>query len=408
MVRTMFMTGRRSGRANGSERHIAADEQSVTRDWSTVAGLGLGSRIPQRSMRLMVGLAALATTIWVNVRTLHPEFQRSGAEALAALTVAGSAWLVSMAATPGGAGSLAALAVLGAAGGVLSNIGPAGWIVVGVAAAGAAVADDLFGAASVAGAALCAFSVAALAHGSFPGRLAPTAAVCLLGLVSGAGRRQILERTRQATLLSVANERADVARREAAVESERNRLARELHDVLAHTLGALSIQLSALDALVEHRDGPGQLREQIEHTHKLVDEGLDEAHQAIRALRERPRALVDELARLCRQHDATFKVSGTPSPISAEAHLALFRAAQEALTNSARHAPGAPVAVEADFHPDAATLTIRNGRGSPPATSHRGEGYGLAGMSERVRLAGGRCEAGPMADGWQVIVEVPT
>jgi signal transduction histidine kinase len=197
-----------------------------------------------------------------------------------------------------------------------------------------------------------------------------------------------------------------VANREAALAAERNQLGRELHDVLAHTLGALSVQLGALDALAEGDHAPDELRGQIERIHKLVDEGLDEAHLAVRALRERPRPLADELARLCRQHGAAFTVQGTPRPMSAEAHLALYRVGQEALTNAARHAPGTPVTVEADFSSVAATLTVRNPASERPARTGNG-GYGLSGMRERVLLAGGQCHAGPAGHGWQVTASIP-
>jgi signal transduction histidine kinase len=230
--------------------------------------------------------------------------------------------------------------------------------------------------------------------------------VCLLGVVSGAGRRQIFERTRQATLVALADERAEVASREASLAAERNRLGRELHDVLAHTLGALSVQLGALDALAEGDHSPDELHGQIERVHKLVDEGLDETHMAVRALRERPRTLADELARLCRQHGAAFTLQGTPRPVSAAAHLALYRIAQEALTNAARHAPGSPVAVRADFSSTAVTLTVRNPASEGPARTGNG-GYGLTGIRERVLLAGGQCHAGPAGQGWRVTASIP-
>lgn len=369
-----------------------------------VAGFSFGLLAPR--LRVAAGLVALAVTAWVSLRTGHPAGQSwPGAELLAALSVAGAAWLGWLLAPDGPAG-LAALAAIAAAGGVAASISPAGLIFVGVAATGAGAARDLLSASGVAAVGPVAFACATLVAGSFPGRLAATCAVCLLGLVSGAGRRQLVERTRQATLLALADERATVAEREAALAAEGNRLGRELHDVLAHTLGALSVQLSALQAVAERGAGQDELRGQLEYAHKLVDEGLDEAHQAVRALRERPRPLGDELARLCRQHGATLAASGPPRPVSAEAHLALYRVAQEALTNAARHAPGAPVTVDVVFGSSAVTVTVRNPAGDRPARARAG-GYGLSGMRERVLLAGGHCHAGPAGHGWQVTASVP-
>ena len=391
--------------ANGCSR-TATGARTADRRWAPAAGVGFSWLIPHRSLRVAAGLAALGVTVGVNLRALHPGLSGLGLESPVALVVAGVAWLAWMAAAPRSWAALAALAAMGAAGGVVSGITPAGLIFVGVAAAGAGAVRDLIGAAGVAAAGPAGFAGAALAAGSFPGRLAPACAVCLLGLVSGAGRRQLFERARQATLIALADQRAEVAGREAALAAERNRLGRELHDVLAHTLGALSVQLSALEALAGNGTAPGEFRGQIEQAHKLVDEGLDEAHQAVRALREPPRPLIDELARLCRQHAAAFEVSGTPHPLSAEAHLALYRVAQEALTNAARHAPGARVTVEVGFSPGAVTLTVCNPAGKCPARTGSG-GYGLSVMRERVQLAGGRCHAGPAGQGWQVTASIP-
>src|SRR6202000_1479155 len=142
--------------------------------------------------------------------------------------------------------------------------------------------------------------------------------------------------------------------------SERNRLGRELHDVLAHTLGALSIQLTALDTQVQTGAGRDELRTEIQRSHQLVGEGLDEARQAVRALRDDHTPLDGQLQRLAEQHHAAFDVTGTPGPLRAEPSLALYRVAQEALTNAAKHAPGAPVAVHVTFDNEKVNLTVRN------------------------------------------------
>jgi len=409
-MRIVTLSGERTRRAAGTARsgrdRRAPGRMASGRGWPPVAGAGFSWLIPQRSIGSVIGLGSLGVVVWVNLRTLHPAASGAGAEVLVAVIVAAAAWLAWMATDPGGVTALGALAVMGAAGGVVSSAGPAGMTFVGIAAAGAAVARGLIAASVLAAAGPLAFILATLAGGSFPGRLAPVAAVCLLGLVSGTGRRQLFERARQAALIALADERAEIAGREAALAAERNRLGRELHDVLAHTLGALSVQLSALDALVETGVGAEKLRGEIERSHKLVDEGVDEAHQAVRALREHPRPLVEELARLCGQRGATLEVSGTPRPVQAEAYLALYRVAQEALTNAAKHAPGAPVAVQATFSPGTAALTVRNRMTGRPARCADG-GYGLAGMRERVLLTGGQCHAGPAEGGWQVTARVP-
>ncbi|HEY2277946.1 MAG TPA: histidine kinase, partial [Streptosporangiaceae bacterium] len=224
------------------------------------------------------------------------------------------------------------------------------------------------------------------------------------------GRRQMAQRARQQTLIATARERADVVRREAELVSERNRLGRELHDVLAHTLGALSIQLTALDTQVRTGVSRDELRTEIQRSHELVGEGLDEARQAVRALRDDRAPLDGQLQRLAQQHGARFEVAGTPHPLRAEPSLALYRVAQEALTNAAKHAPGAPVTARLSFDDQAVTLTVHNDLpdpGRPHPLGGSGGGYGLLGMKERVQQAGGTGEAGLTGDGWQVTASIP-
>jgi signal transduction histidine kinase len=101
--------------------------------------------------------------------------------------------------------------------------------------------------------------------------------------------------------------------------------------------------------------------------------------------------------------------AGEARPVTPHVSLALFRIAQESLTNATKHAPGAAAAVTVHFIPGAVTLQVRNERGgdvaSPVATS--GGGYGLQGMRERVLLLGGTLEAGPTDDGWLVDATLP-
>jgi signal transduction histidine kinase len=304
----------------------------------------------------------------------------------------------------------AAPAARAAAGGVLASSGHAGLIFVGVGAGGAAIVFDLPVAVALAAAGPVAYVITAAIRGTLPGPLLSVALVTLAGLVGAAGRREMVQRARQQTLIATARERAEVIRREAELVGERNRLGRELHDVLAHTLGALSIQLTALDTLVRTGASRDDLRQQIERGHQLVGEGLDEARQAVRALRDDQTPLDGQLQRLAEQHRAAFAVAGTPRPLRAEPSLTLYRVAQEALTNAAKHAPGAPVAVHVTFDNEEVKLTVRNTR-PDDGTSHplrgRGGGYGLPGMTERVQQAGGQCQAGPDGDGWQVTASVP-
>ena len=117
-------------------------------------------------------------------------------------------------------------------------------------------------------------------------------AAALVGAMAGVGRRQSQERAAQAALIRSARPGPRPKRARAELLAGRNHLARELHDVLAHTLSALSLQLEALDALIGA--GPAlapEVRGQLDGIKRLVREGLDEARGAVRALREgRPAA----------------------------------------------------------------------------------------------------------------------
>ncbi|MGH9076198.1 MAG: sensor histidine kinase [Acidimicrobiales bacterium] len=205
-------------------------------------------------------------------------------------------------------------------------------------------------------------------------------------------------------------------------------MARELHDVLAHTLSALSVQLEALDSLV--RAGPGTPTEVLEHmdqTKRLVRDGLDEARGAVYALREDASPLADQVLSLAGTRQACVEICGAPRRIAPEASLALYRIAQEALTNVVKHAPGDEAHVCLGFEPARVTLSVSNqlDQASAPAgpglagpglagsglagsgLAGSGGGYGIAGMKERLLLLGGRVEAGPSPRGWRVEAEVP-
>jgi signal transduction histidine kinase len=103
-------------------------------------------------------------------------------------------------------------------------------------------------------------------------------------------------------------------------------------------------------------------------------------------------------------------VSGAPQPVAPEAGHAVYRAVQEALTNAARYAPGAPVTVALSYTAGGLDVRVADA-GLPPGRSavpSQGSGLGLAGMDERIRGVGGTLTAGPRADsGWQVEVRVP-
>jgi signal transduction histidine kinase len=400
-------------------RHFTAPR----RDQPVSIGIGLSGLIPHRGLRAAVSLAGLAGSLYYVATSITLGWTGAPLAALVSTVVAGLSWLAWQAVDAAGTGPgalSAASATLAAAGGVLATSGHAGLVFVGVGAGGAAIAFDLPVAVVPAATGPAAFLVTAGIRGTLPGPLLSVALVTLVGLVGAAGRREMVQRARQQTLIATARERAEVIRREAELVGERNRLGRELHDVLAHTLGALSIQLTALDTLVRTGASRDDLRREVERGHQLVGEGLDEARQAVRALRDDQTPLDGQLRKLAQQHRAAFEVTGPPRPLRPEPTLTLYRVAQEALTNAAKHAPGAPVAVHVTFDNDGVKIVVRNARpeAGPGAGSAAGDGaghplrgsgggYGLPGMAERVEQAGGRCQAGPDGDGWQVTAFIP-
>ncbi|MHB8296299.1 MAG: sensor histidine kinase, partial [Acidimicrobiales bacterium] len=106
-------------------------------------------------------------------------------------------------------------------------------------------------------------------------------------------------------------------------------------------------------------------------------------------------------------------VRGTPRRLPPDASLTLYRAAQEALTNASRHAPGATVQLVLSYAEHDTALVVVDQQGgeaacSPDSASATAVGYGLVGMHERAELAGGTMKAGPSGDGWRVEVRVPT
>jgi signal transduction histidine kinase len=240
------------------------------------------------------------------------------------------------------------------------------------------------------------------------------------GLLAGLWRGQFRLRAEQAELVAAQTQRAEQERVRAQVLDERARIAREIHDILAHTLGGLVVQLDAVDALLSDGHDPERSRHLVSGARHLAVEGLEETRRAIVALRADPVDLPEALAALTvgdgRRGQVSYEVRGTPRRLTPEASLAVYRTAQEALANARKHAPGAPVAVTLSFGEQAAGLRIANG-GPPgvPAGGDRsadplaatGGGYGLDGLTERAELLGGTLRAGPDGDGWAVELEVP-
>jgi signal transduction histidine kinase len=207
----------------------------------------------------------------------------------------------------------------------------------------------------------------------------------------------------------LAQERAArAAEAESAAMAERARIAREIHDVLAHSLSAQLVHLEAARLLIERGAEREKILERVVAARGMARDGLDETRQALSALRGELTPLEDFLTELVRTIDgAEVTVGGERRPLSAEASQAVRRVAQEALTNARKHAPGAKVRLRLEYGPHEVILGVRDSGGSPGELAETGGGYGLLGMRERAELLGGSLEAGPNEEGFVVTLKVP-
>ncbi|MEV6967253.1 histidine kinase [Hamadaea sp. NPDC051192] len=225
-------------------------------------------------------------------------------------------------------------------------------------------------------------------------------AICEL---AGLARRQSDQLREQSQLA-----RAEQARAEAL--AQRAQLAREVHDVLAHSLGALSVQLESADALLEHGRAE-QAREAVGKAGRLARDGLAETRRAIGVLRGDTVPLSQLVRDLAAAHEApvTVCVDGDEVPLVPQVSLALYRTVQESLTNTRKYAPGATVTVQLTYSAQQVEVTVTDtGAGRPTGQlATTGGGYGLTGLRERAELLGGVCTAGPRDGGWAVDVRIP-
>jgi signal transduction histidine kinase len=248
----------------------------------------------------------------------------------------------------------------------------------------------------------------------------PFAFVGLWGI--GLTRHEYSTRAEQAERVLAETRRAHEAETQAAALAERARIARDIHDVLAHSLAAVSVNLQAAEGLLAAAALPAEdpeltkAIECIERAGTWTREGMAAARRAVLTLRDDTAPLPDQLSSLAEEYRAVgdlvvdFTVTGEARPVSAEAGLAAYRTAQEALTNARKHAPGQPVTLRLGFEPDQITVDVVNHlppRRTQSPLADTGAGYGLTGLRERAGLAGGTLEAGPDAGNWQVSLRIP-
>ncbi|MGW3308476.1 sensor histidine kinase [Streptomyces sp. NPDC001073] len=236
-----------------------------------------------------------------------------------------------------------------------------------------------------------------------------TTAVTTAGLaLAGYTLRLDAEARGSAQRLLTQERMARAAEAESAALAERARIAREIHDVLAHSLSAQLVHLEAARLLIERGADRETILERVVAARGMARDGLSETRQALSALRGEMSPLEDFLSEIVgTTGGAEVTVTGDRRQLSAEASQAVRRVAQEALTNVRKHAPGAKVLLTLDYGEREVTLDVRDSGGSPGELTGAGGGYGLLGMRERAELLGGSLRAEPDEEGFVVTLKVP-
>lgn len=238
----------------------------------------------------------------------------------------------------------------------------------------------------------------------------------LLSAVIGAAMR-----VSQVARADVVGQQVLTARERAQREllEERSRIARELHDVVAHHMSVISIQAQVASHLVA--DPPQELKDNLAGIRNNAVEALAELRRVLGVLRsanpdpERhaPQPTLDQLDDLLANVRnagvaVTAEVSGDRRSLSPGTELSAFRIVQEALSNAMRHAPGSSVAVQIGYLPTNLTIQVTNSATSHAASASPGAGHGLLGIRERTAMLGGELVAGATpAGGYEVAASLP-
>ena len=234
--------------------------------------------------------------------------------------------------------------------------------------------------------------------------------------------REMHERRKRVEELRLKVEQADREREEQArraVLEERSRIARELHDVVAHQVTVMTLQAEGAKRVASVADP--RILEALETIRVTGHSALNDMRRTLGLLRQDDQAPdtrplprlsdIDELIGQMRKAgvDVDVEMSGERKPLSDGAELSAYRIVQESLTNAIRHGgPGVRAKVLIDFEPDHLAVSVTDdGRGSTSAKPGNG-GHGIIGMRERVAVLGGEFEAGPKAGGgYEVRATIP-
>jgi signal transduction histidine kinase len=227
-----------------------------------------------------------------------------------------------------------------------------------------------------------------------------------------AGRFIVADEQSQFVITQLEQTRA--AQAEAAALAERQRLAREMHDVLAHSLSGLVLNLEGARLMAQRGVTGLEIQQVLDRSHSLAKTGLEEARRAIGMLRDDALLGPQSLAALASEFEADtgvqcqFSLLGGERELASDCRLTLYRATQEALTNIRKHACPDRVEVTLNYEQGGTRLTIENYDSEhhrPPPGG--GTGYGLSGMRERAELLGGTLTTGATELGFRVELWAP-
>ena len=271
-----------------------------------------------------------------------------------------------------------------------------------------------------------AFTVLIATHGQFPANLAGLfQSLMILGLFWAIGdwsqTRRLYAAADAERIRLLEAEREERARR--AVQDERERIARELHDVVTHHVSVIVIQAGAgLTALERRPENARAALEAIDTTGRAALADMrrmlgilgDATDESGGALTREPMPGLDRLGQLIEQVRAAglpveLAITGDRRPLDAGVELSAYRVVQEALTNALKHASGGRARVELDYGRDQLDVRIadESGSGRRLVEADGEGGRGLIGMRERVALFGGTFEAGPTPTGFRVAATLP-
>ncbi len=407
------------GRAGRIFDHVSADQ--VTTPTLATLRRARGHLETTRRWLRPLGAAIVVLVAWNALNTRPgPGLAGQGLQvsvALAGLVVGGLGAIITAPSQRLRAANLGLIGLLFVASGALVCLQPNGAGVAGLVVAVSLLTRRVPARAAVPAAVATAVFLAVVmlteGHGTVSALLDAILIAGLCGLWFMADR--LTEANRQAEQLLVELEQTRAAEARAAGLAERQRLAREMHDVLAHSLSGLMLQLEGARMLAAREPGDPRLPPAIDRAHQLAKTGLEEARRAIGMLRDDELPGPERLAELAagfeqdRGIPCQFAVCGEAPELSAEARLALYRVAQEALTNITRHAHPERVELRLDYADHGTRLTVEDfapANGARPGQEDD-DGYGLTGMRERAELLGGTLTTAMTASGFRVDLELP-